>query len=180
MDMPEAPDPSLLEALLDSWNRNNTILVNLLRALPEGGLEARAMEGSPSIAVQFSHIHQTRLFFVSQTAPEFAGDLVPLFRQEGEDRQPERDPERIAQALGASARAIGQAVRDRVETGRDLKSKNVTYDHPILLLQHLLWHEGYHVGQMKLALKAIGHVMSEEDEERAIWSVWRHEEWLQE
>jgi hypothetical protein len=33
-------DQSLLAALLDSWNRNNTILVNLLRALPEGGLEA--------------------------------------------------------------------------------------------------------------------------------------------
>jgi hypothetical protein len=29
--MADAPD--LLEALLDSWDRNNTILVNLLRAL---------------------------------------------------------------------------------------------------------------------------------------------------
>src|SRR3954447_983868 len=38
-DMPDA----LLDALLDSWDRNNRILVNLLHALPEGGLEARAM-----------------------------------------------------------------------------------------------------------------------------------------
>jgi hypothetical protein len=49
IDMSDAPDQRLLEALLDSWDRNNTILLNLLRALPEGGLEARAMEGSPSI-----------------------------------------------------------------------------------------------------------------------------------
>ena len=34
----DAPDRRLLEALLDSWDRNNTILVNLLRALPEGVL----------------------------------------------------------------------------------------------------------------------------------------------
>lgn len=32
----------LLDALLDSWARSNTILLNLLHALPEGGLEARA------------------------------------------------------------------------------------------------------------------------------------------
>ena len=44
--MSDAPDQRLLEALLDSWDRNNTILLNLLRALPEGGLAARAMEAA--------------------------------------------------------------------------------------------------------------------------------------
>jgi hypothetical protein len=39
--MSTASNTSLLEALLDSWDRNNTILINLLRALPESGLEAR-------------------------------------------------------------------------------------------------------------------------------------------
>ena len=62
--MSDAPDRPLLEALLDSWDRNNTILINLLRALPNGGLEARATEGSPSIAQLFTHIHFVRLVFV--------------------------------------------------------------------------------------------------------------------
>lgn len=31
--MSEAPDQRLLEALLDSWDQSNTILLNLLRAL---------------------------------------------------------------------------------------------------------------------------------------------------
>lgn len=44
--MSDAPDQSLLEALLDSWDRNNTILLNLLRSVPEGGLDARAMRDS--------------------------------------------------------------------------------------------------------------------------------------
>jgi hypothetical protein len=56
--MSDAPDQRLLEALLDSWDRNNSILLNLLRALPEGEMEARAMEGSPSIAELFTHIHK--------------------------------------------------------------------------------------------------------------------------
>src|SRR3989440_10668735 len=97
MDMSNAPNQHLLEALLDSWDRNNTILLNLLRALPEGGLEARAMEGSPSIAQLFTHIHFVRLVFVSEDAPEFARPLPE------EEWVVERDRSRIAQMLKDSA-----------------------------------------------------------------------------
>ena len=62
--MTDAQDSRLLELVLDSWDRNNTIMINLLRALPPGGLELRAMEGSPSIAELFTHIHYVRLVFV--------------------------------------------------------------------------------------------------------------------
>ncbi|MER3556329.1 MAG: damage-inducible protein DinB, partial [Meiothermus sp.] len=68
--MTKATDESVLEALLDSYHRGNTILLNLLRALPENGLDAKAMEGSTSVAQMFSHIHQMRLFWLTQTAPE--------------------------------------------------------------------------------------------------------------
>jgi hypothetical protein len=78
--MSDAPDQRLLEALLDSWDRNNTILLNLLRAFPEGGLEARAMEGSPSIAQLFTHIHFVRLVFVFEDAPSDAPASGRSFR----------------------------------------------------------------------------------------------------
>jgi uncharacterized damage-inducible protein DinB len=174
--MSTTPD-SLLEALLDSWDRGNTILLNLLRAFPDSALEASAMESSPSIAVQLSHMHSTRLFFINQTAPEFGKDLTQLFRQEGENRLAERNLKRIAAGLEASAKAVRDAVQNRLETGQAMKGTNVAYDHPVLLLQHLLWHEGYHVGQMMLGLKAMGQAMSEEQTEPAIWGVWRREEW---
>ena len=45
------------------------------------------------------------------------------------------------------------AVKGRLEAGRDM---DLHYDHPILMLQHMLWHEGYHHGQIKLALKQAG------------------------
>lgn len=156
-------DEELLAALLDSWDRNNTILLNLLRALPEGGLEARVMEGSPSVAELFTHIHYVRLVFISEDAPEFAIEVPE------EEWVAERDSGRMAQMLNESAKAVREAVKGRVETGRDM---NLHYDHPILLLQHMLWHEGYHHGQIKLALKVTGRPMTDEEAGPLTWGVW--------
>jgi uncharacterized damage-inducible protein DinB len=161
--MLKAPDQGLLEALLDSWDRNNTILLNLLRALPEGGLDARAMGGSPSVAEMFTHIHFVRLVLVFEDAPEFARNLPE------EEWVDERDSDSIAQMLNGSAGAVRDAVKSRVEAGQDM---NLHYDHPILLLQHLLWHEGYHHGQIKLALKAAGRPMTDEEAGPVTWDVW--------
>jgi len=158
-----APDQRLLEVLLDSWDRNNTILVNLLRALPEGGLEARAMEGSPSVAQLFTHIHYVRLVFVAEDAPEFSRNLPE------EEWAVERDPGRIAQMLDDSAKVVRDAVKSKVEAGRKM---NLHYAHPILLLQHMIWHEGYHHGQIKLALKLSGCPMTDEIAGPVTWGVW--------
>jgi uncharacterized damage-inducible protein DinB len=161
--MLDAPDKRLLDALLDSWERHNIILVNLLRALPEGGLEARAMEGSPSVAELFMHIHYVRLVFISEDAPEFARDLP-----EAEWRA-ERDRDRMAAMLNDSAGAVREAVKGRVEADRAM---DLHYDHPILFIQHMVWHEGYHHGQIKLALKLTGRPISDNEAGPLTWSVW--------
>ncbi|HSY93343.1 MAG TPA: DinB family protein [Candidatus Binatus sp.] len=156
-------DQSLLDAVLDSWDRNNTILLNLLRALPDGSMEARAMEGSPSLAELFTHIHYVRLVFVSEDAPEFARELPK------EEWVAERDRNRMARMLEDSAKAVREAVKGRLEAGRNM---DLHYDHPILLLQHMLWHEGYHHGQIKLALKLTGRPMTDDEAGPITWQVW--------
>jgi uncharacterized damage-inducible protein DinB len=161
--MSNAPDQQLLEVLLDSWDRNNIILLNLLRALPPGGLEAMAMEGSPTVAELFTHIHYVRLALVSEDAPEFAGKLPE------EEWVAEGDAGRIAEMLNDSAKAVRDAVKSRVESGRGM---NLHYDHPILLLQHMVWHEGYHHGQMKLALKVSSRPITDEEAGPVTWNVW--------
>jgi uncharacterized damage-inducible protein DinB len=161
--MAGSPDQPLLEALLDSWDRNNTILLNLLRVLPDGGLEVRATKGSPSVGEMFTHIHFVRLVLVSEDAPEFTGELPK------EEWATERDRGRIAQMLNNSAKTVRDAVKSRVETGREM---NLHYDHPILLLQHMLWHEGYHHGQMKLALKMAGRPLTDKEAGPVTWGVW--------
>jgi len=156
-------DQNLLDALLGSWDRNNTILINLFRALPEYTLEARAVAGSPSIGELFGHIHYVRLVFISEDAPEFPV-TVP-----DQEWFIERDPEHMAELLNDSAKAVRDAVKRKLESGREM---NLHYDHPILFLQHMIWHEGYHHGQIKLALKLAGHAMSDEQAGPLTWGVW--------
>jgi uncharacterized damage-inducible protein DinB len=156
-------DDRLLDALLDSWRRNNVILINLLRALPDEGMDARVLNSSPSVAQLFMHIHYVRLVFVSEDAPEFG---VPLPKDEW---RAERDRERIAQMLNDSAKVVGDAVKARLQAGRNMDRH---YDHPILMLQHMVWHEGYHHGQIKLALKAAGRPFDDEKIGVVTWDVW--------
>jgi uncharacterized damage-inducible protein DinB len=161
--MPNVPGQRLLDNLLDSWDRNNSILVNLVRALPEGGLEVMAVEGGPSIAELFTHIHYVRLVFISEDAPEFAKALPE------KEWASESDANRIAQMLNDSARVVQDAVKSRLESGREM---DLHYDHPILFLQHMIWHEGYHHGQIKLALKLAGRPITDEKAGPITWDVW--------
>jgi hypothetical protein len=88
----------------------------------------------------FTHIHYVRLVFVFEDAPEFARKLPE------EEWAGERDPERIAQLLNESAKAVRDAIKSRVEADRDM---DLHYDHPV------------HHGQIKLALKLAGRPISE-------------------
>lgn len=153
----------ILDALLDSWERNNAILVNLLRAVPEEGMETRAMAGSPSVAEMFMHMHYVRLVFVSEDAPEFAAP-VP----EGEWCA-EHNRDRMALMLNESAKVVRDAVKGKFEAGRQM---DLHYDHPILMLQHMVWHEGYHHGQIKLALKLAGLPLDDKEIGVDTWHVW--------
>jgi uncharacterized damage-inducible protein DinB len=83
--------------------------------------------------------------------------------------QAETDRNKLASKLNESAKLVRNAIKDRLETGRETKEH---YDHPILMIQHLIWHEGYHHGQIKLALKSAGHPMSDEQAGPLTWSIW--------
>lgn len=153
----------LLDALLNSWDRNNSILVNLLRAIPADRFETRAMPDSPSVAQLFAHIHYVRLVFVQEDTPELTRETP------AEEWTAERDPARMEQMLNMSAIAVRDSVKNRIVSGREM---NVHYDHPILLLQHMIWHEGYHHGQIKLALKLAGHPIPNNQAGPITWGVW--------
>ena len=154
---------SLLNALLDSWDRNNTIVINLLRALPPEAMQVRPAPGSPSIAQLFTHIHYVRSVFLLEDAPEWATKLPD------DEWVAESNTDRLVRLLNQSAKAVAAAVTGRLESGREM---NLHYDHPILMLQHLIWHEGYHHGQIKLALKMAGQPLDDHAIGPLTWDVW--------
>ena len=46
------------------------------------------------------------------------------------------------------------------------------YDHPVLMIQHLICHEGYHHGQIKLILKLCGRPFDDAAIGPGTWGVW--------
>lgn len=164
MEMDRPALPTVLEAMLDAWDRNNTVLVNLLRAIPAGGLNARAMAGSPTVAQMFAHLIHERLVSVFENAPEWGLDM------EIEEWAPSSNAERLAEQLEESALRVRHAVEERTEAGSELDE---SYSHPIQLLPFLIFHEGYHHGQIKLALKAAGCPISDDVAGPLTWDVWR-------
>jgi len=162
----------ILDAVFDSWDRNNRILVNLLRAIPEGGFEATAVPGSKSVAEMFLHMNYVRLIFLVEDAPEFA--LTPPPREWLRNSRQQIgtgpvDTARLAADFNLSAIAVRDAVKGRIDTGRPM---DLHYDHPLLFLEHMIWHEGYHHGQIKLALKAAGQPFDDEQIGAITWDVW--------
>ncbi len=165
---------NLLEALLDSWDRNNTIMVGLLRALPTGGLEARATVDSPTVAALFTHVCYVRLCTVCETNSEFARNHLELIPADDQEWLEEDNLELLENRLNDSAKVLRDAVQSWLKAGLGITSRSeLGYDHPILLLQHILWHEAYHVGQIKLALKLTGCPMTNEEAGAVTWNVWR-------
>ncbi|MBL8214236.1 MAG: hypothetical protein JNK87_26180 [Bryobacterales bacterium] len=154
----------LLVAVLDSWDRGNRILTNLLQSLPEGGLEARATAGSPSVRQMFGHMYHERMISLQEETPEFAGGVPEKEWAAVEDRA------QMAELLADSGRRVRNAVDSRVRQGRQL---DLSYDHPILFLQLLSFHEAYHHGQIKLALKLSGVPLSDDVAGPLTWDVWR-------
>jgi uncharacterized damage-inducible protein DinB len=162
--MTAADGQLMFDAMLGSWDRSNVVLINLLRAIPDGGLVARAMPGSPTVAQMFTHMHHERMVSVLENAPEWAG---PVPEQEW---SPERDIQRIAELLLDSGSRVRNAVKGRIDADRSLDSD---FAHPIQLLQFLIFHEGYHHGQIKLALKAAGCPIADADAGPLTWDIWR-------
>lgn len=163
-------DQNLLDALLDSWERNNTILLGLLDALPAGGLHARATADSPTVAQLFMHMRFTRVCAIYENDPEIASARPDLLLQDDQEWVAEPDPGRIAQLLRASAGVVRDAVQGWLEAGR---GQIGDHQHPVLLLQHALWHEAYHTGQIKIALKVAGLGMTDAEAGPLTWNVWR-------
>jgi len=156
-------EEDILATILDSWDRNNAITIGLLRLLPDDAIDIRAAEDSPTAGELFMHMHYVRLVFVEENAPEF-GKTQP-----DDEWRAERDRGRIEQMLNESAKAVRNAAKHFIETAREMPRH---YDHPVLMLQHLVWHEGYHHGQIKLALKRAGRAIDDDTAGAVTWDLW--------
>lgn len=164
----------LAEQLLESWNRQGRILDSIAGLVTDELKDKRPDPDGMPIYEQFAHIHNTRRFWLSKTSPEHLEGYGRSYVQVSEDEwQPLQDMGELRSLLKSSGQAVGEATQKAIGAG---VTQFGGYDHPVLFLQHMLWHEGYHFALILLALRLAGAEPAEEWEEENVWGQWRVEE----
>lgn len=158
-------------ALLDSWDRQCRIVDAVASRVDENNRKAKPSEDGWPLDHQLAHIHLVRHFWLSKVAPERANALEDSFVDGW--TTPIDDLPKIKALLKTSAAAVRGAVEELIKKGMEPVGG---YDNPVLFLQHMIWHEGWHVGLIFLALRLAGQEPGEEWEEANVWGEWRTEE----
>jgi uncharacterized damage-inducible protein DinB len=164
----------ITQMLLDSWDRQCQIIDAVASLATEENRHFKPSEDGWSIDRHLAHCHNVRTFWTTQVAPK----SVELERFGVDDAgEITATLETVRSALSQSAALVREVVADGLATGEPLVGENVTYDNPVLLLQHMIWHEGWHTGLIFLALRLNGQEPPEEWEEPNVWGKWRTENW---
>lgn len=163
----------LTPVLLESWQRVNTILLKIVDSLTPEQLELKVGEDEMNIAEHLAHINQTRKFWLSRVSPPSVEGVEILWEKISEnDYKAERDTARIKRILTDTSNRLVSGLTEQLQDPQPVGG----YDHPIFFLQHMVWHEGWHVSSIMYALRSHGHEASDEWEEANLWGVWRTEE----
>lgn len=157
------------QALLDSWNRQSRILSAVTSLLNEGNKQRKPSDDGVSLVTHLAHLHSTRRYFLTQVAPERANAIPASW--DANTGTPVQDLDELRAMLAQSAQAVHDVLRNSLDNDTPLRG----YDHPVMFLQHMVWHEGWHIGLLMLGLRLAGEEPAEDWEETHLWSEWRTE-----
>lgn len=160
------------DALVESWDRQVQILNSLTGRIDESNRHLLPSADGWPIDEHLAHIHQVRRFWLGQVSKSDAEALGGVYVQEGEEWRAISDLAEIKRQLGLSAQAVRNALTTALEEGWTSAGP---YTHPVMFLQHMMWHEGWHFGLILLALRIGGQEPAEAWEEEHVWGIWRTE-----
>jgi uncharacterized damage-inducible protein DinB len=164
---------TLHDAILESWDRNVRTLSGLAELITADQLGFKLAEGEMDIAEQLCHVHGTRRGWIFSLEPERLAGFERLHVQNGDDWKAIRDLEIIRLRLAESAKLVRDLTWDLLEKGVERQGP---YEHPIFFMQHMVWHEGWHVGAIMTILRLNGVEPSEQWEDANLWGQWRDPE----
>jgi uncharacterized damage-inducible protein DinB len=160
----------LTEALLESWDRQCNIVNAVATLINESNRHVKPSEDGWELDKQLAHTHRVRAFWLSRVDPERAEKLGSAFQPDTPN--PITDLDAIRGLLKDSELAIREAVAEGLQKPLEPIGG---YDNIVLFLQHMIWHEGWHVGLIFLGLRLNGEEPEEEWEEPNVWGQWRTE-----
>jgi uncharacterized damage-inducible protein DinB len=163
----------MVDIILESWDRQAKIVENVAAAITGDTKRFASREGEWPIYHQLCHIHTVRRGWLREIDPKYVEGKAPLFNViSDEEWIPIEDLSAIRARLAESAASVRLAMEELLPRPGPVGP----YDQPLFFLQHMIWHEGWHVGAIIHALRANGHEMDDAWEEHNIWGLWRTEE----
>jgi len=155
-----ASDPATLEPILQAWRTNQRINLRLLQQIsPEGLRDTLSKRGGRSVARQFAHLHNVRLWHLETRAKALAKGAHKFATED------EPDAAELIETLEDSAGRIEDLFTSAAE---GVKGVRLPKRGAVQFLAYFVAHESHHRGNILLTLKQCGHALPQE-ERYAIW-----------
>ena len=145
--------------LIETWEIHDRINMYLLDAIEPEHLKDLAASKGRNVGEQFAHIHNVRLMWLKQAAPEFIGKLAKIEKEDATDKR------LLQKSLAESGSAINKLLTKSIESGGKVKGFK---PHVTAFLGYLISHESHHRGQIALSLKQSNHPLSK----KVLFGIW--------
>ncbi|HEX8830168.1 MAG TPA: DinB family protein [Longimicrobium sp.] len=147
------------EQLLETWAIHNRINLYLLDAVPPEALGDVSASKGRTVAEQFAHMHNVRLMWLKEGAPDLLAELRKIEKGDAADAA------LLRSALESSAGAVAELLRRSLASGARVKGFK---PHAVAFLGYLVSHESHHRGQIALTLKQAGHPL----DKKTAYGLW--------
>lgn len=145
--------------LLETWQINNRVNLYLLEAIAPENLSAALSSKGRSAGEQFAHVHNVRLMWLKQAAPDLLEIAAKIEKENALDK------ELLKSSLQKSAELIGEMFVKALETGGKIKGFK---PHATAFLGYLISHDAHHRSQIILALKQSGKPL----DKKILFGIW--------
>lgn len=145
--------------LIETWEIHDRINMYLLDAIDPEHLKDLAASKGRNIGEQFAHIHNVRLMWLKQSAPELMGKLAKIEKEHAIDKR------LLQRSLAESGQTISRLLTKGLESDGKIKGFK---PHVAAFLGYLISHESHHRGQIALALKQSNHPVSK----KILFGIW--------
>ena len=132
--------------LVEAWQKNNDANLFLLKHLSEKSLANRYSEKTRTVAAQFAHIHNVRVYHLEKRGPEFLGKLKSFER----GAQPKRS--KLISVLKSSSTAISKFI----QAGEEANKVKSWSGSPAGWLGYLIAHEAHHRALVTISMRLSG------------------------